>query len=160
MHKLFYAIGSLVCVAVLVIASGCGASDNQPSLSKKAFIVQGDAICGQTEAAQLKSLARYVKGHPEARKELEQPGSSAADRGLVTTAALPPIEEAVEKLERLSMPHGDEDELQSFFDELNGAILETEEQPSTFLTDAQNGPFKRADEVAARYGFQACAHLP
>jgi hypothetical protein len=142
----------LIAPAVLMLA-GCGGSDGDSTerpLTKAQYIKQADAICKKVDEKQHRVLAVYVKRHPKPR-----PTQSAA----IVAVALSPDKVGIEEIKSLNPPADDRHAIDSMLDEIDAAIKESEKHPTTVLA-VVHSPFKKVDQRAAKYGFEACSQLP
>jgi hypothetical protein len=145
------AIGGLVAVfaATALILGGCG-SDDAPSLSKKEFTKQANAIC-------IESNERREAEYKVRISELEtEKGFNEADREqLYLDVFIIPLLEMVGKLEDLDAPEGDEEKLDTMFEEIRegGEVLEGD--PS--LVWSVGSMFDKANKIGAEYGLTGCA---
>jgi hypothetical protein len=168
---------TLICLAIAALfAVGCGsssttggASGTEPStggdsssggesapqgkpLTKAAFIKQGDAICAEVPQEYNKNLEALEK---EAKKE-KKPKPTTAE--INSKAAVPPIHIAVEKLEKLGPPKGDEAEIEAIVKAMESAAKGVEAKPESELSGPKS-PFAEFQKLTTAYGFQGCSQL-
>jgi hypothetical protein len=130
-------------------ASGCGSSDPAAaSLTKKQFVLKAEAICRSAEKKQLEMGSRYFQEHPNAEEE-----------DAVVAAALPPIEEELERLRSLGVPAGDEAEVGAFFRALEESIEGARGNPKSAVL-AKGNVFEMPDRLGKKYGLEVCANNP
>lgn len=162
-------LGSIVAVAILVAGCGGGGGDtsggttagsagattnvksggSSEPLSKKEFIKQGDKICTKVPEAYAKEL-RVLEEKNIAKKKGEP---SPAEINL--NAAVPPIYVAVEELEELTPPAGDEAEAKAMIGALETAAKGIEEKPTSPLTGPES-PYDEFQKLTKKYGFKTC----
>jgi hypothetical protein len=121
-------------------------------LTKKAFIAQGDAICENVPkryGVKLKALEKESKARGNSKP-------SIAEANL--KAAVPPLFLAVEELEGLRPPTGDEQTAEAIVDSLEAAAKGLEEKPSAALTGPKS-PFAEFQKLTKEYGFKVCNKL-
>jgi hypothetical protein len=144
---------SVLCavIALTLTAVGCGGSDSD--LTKAEFLKRGDAICREINKQRDAAIRAYAAkiGRPQ------QPPSRLAQLGIVTEAALPPIEVEARKLEELGLPSEEEAKAQAIIDGLRSAVEKTRARPASVLGKARTGPFAEVSELAEEFGFQTCA---
>ena len=121
-------------------------------LSKKEFIAKGDAICETVP----KRYGVKVKGLEKEAKAQGKSKPSAAETNL--KAALPPLFIAIEELDGLIPPTGDEQTAESIVDALEAAAKGVEEKPSSPLTGPKS-PFVEFVKLTKGYGFKVCPLL-
>jgi len=147
-------LSALVLVFALVVglAAGCGGdSDSDASTPTKAeFIRQADALCEQADAKQEKDLQSY------ASKSSKDFSSQAVQENVITVVGMPPIQEQAEKIGKLEVPDGDEDEVRAIVDGIEAAVAKVEADPLS-MTREGDSPFTEADKLARTYGLKACA---
>lgn len=135
-----------------MLAMGCGGGGDESAATptKAEFIKRADGICAQTDEKQKAILQRYVKNHPGVK-----PNKAVEEN--IALATLPSVKVEVEELDDLSIPSGDVYEVQAIIDGIEKAVEEAEADPSKMLKGSSREPFKAVDELAAKYGFKACA---
>lgn len=157
MSKRFIALLAALAALALIVA-GCGGgsdsteSTSTSSLTKAAFVKQGNAICAKTEKEIIEGVGRFVKeGNPLKPKPLtEKQLAEIAERVLV-----PKVRRQIDEIRALGIPSGDEQEVEAFFAAAEEALKETEEDPSLFGKGGA-GPFAEANKLAREYGLTVC----
>jgi hypothetical protein len=144
-------------VAVVLAAAaiaGCGSSSSSnstSSLTKAQFIKQGEAICEQTNGAQLAVMGQVTN-------ELKGKSVSLPEREKeILAVALPPAQQEVEEIAALGIPGDDEGEAEAIVSNLEQAA---EESSSADEYAAVQSAYAGVNKEAAEYGFKACASLP
>jgi hypothetical protein len=138
-------------VAVGLVASGCGSSDDTttdstPSLTKAEFLKQGNAICtaGNKE---------INAGFNEALPKGKQPSKAELDEAL-ETVLIPSITKHVEEIRALGAPEGEEEAVEDFLAGAEEELEKGEEEPAYLATDAS---FKKTNQEAKAIGLTSCA---
>jgi hypothetical protein len=136
-------------IGLVALLSGCGGSDDEPSLTKAEFIKQGDAICAEAEEKKNAALAKAFQ------KKENQSSQKAVQERLVTDVALPPIAAMAEELSDLGAP---DDKATAIVEGYEAAVEEIEEDPAAAVS-SEKGPFAQPDKLAAEYGFKECSGI-
>src|SRR5215213_3666562 len=135
-------IAFIVLPLIAVLIAGCGSDGGSSSsdssaasgdegsapLSKAAFIKQGDAVCAQVPTQFRKALKELEKERQAAGKPPTVPPAEST-----TKAVVPALPEAVQGLEELDPPKGDEQQAEAIVAALAAAQKEFEEDPSAPL---------------------------
>lgn len=144
--------------AVALLAVGCGSSADgegntteEEAVTKAAFIKQADAICEQTDKTQKTEQRAFEKKYPEADS------SDPWQEKIVVEVGLPPVQTMAEELSELSVPSGDEEEIEAIVDGLEQGVDEAQANPSSMLKKGSAGPFTEVFKLTKEYGFKACA---
>ncbi len=122
-----------------------------PPLSKKAYVKEGDAICGGIPT-------NYNKELEALNKELKKKGQKPTKSEETLKAAVPPIYVAVEEFQQLSPPKGEEQKTEAIIAALEGAAKGLEEKPESELSGPKS-PFAEFQKLTKAYGFQFCSSL-
>lgn len=136
-------------LAVLTVAAslaslvGCG--DSQERLTKAQFIKGGDAICEQAGAEQAKLAGHYKQ------KEVA-PGYFE----VVTAVFVPPMEKELRQLKALSPPQADEKKVRVILKGIESGVKDAKADYLDLFVK-ETDPFAEANELARKYGLQACA---
>jgi len=129
-------------VAALSSLTGCGGGEEGPT--KAQFIRQGDAICRQAAAEQVKLASHYKK------KEIA-PGHYKA----TTSVVVPPMEKELRRLKGLSPPQDDEKKVRAILEGIESGVHDAQHDYLDVFYE-ENDPFAEANELARKYGFHAC----
>ncbi len=130
-------------VAWLSALIGCGGSEEQ--LTKAQFLERGDAICRQAGAEQVELAGHYKKGQVA-------PGEYEA----VTAVFVPPMEKELRRLRALNPPQDDEKEVGAILEGIESGVKDAKlDYLDLFVRETD--PFAEANELARKYGLQACA---
>lgn len=138
-----------VLLAALVVAGGCGGSD-EPAPTKTAFIKEADAICTAADKRKYELLPTFNKR--QAAEELDE----AAKAKLVVSMSMGVISKEAEELAALRAPEGDEEEIEAFIAGIETAIGKAKADPEK-TASGKSLPFKGVEAQAKRYGFVACS---
>lgn len=166
MKPLKVGLVGLVMLLTIVVGYGCGGGDDSSGsggttadgtssgapLSKAAFIKQGDAICEKVPARYQEEATKLGE---QAQKQ-GKPKPSTAEVNL--KAAVPPLDSAIEELEGLTPPSGDEDEAEAIVDALEVAAEGLEAKPTSELSGPKS-PFAEFQKLTREYGFKLCSQL-
>jgi hypothetical protein len=149
--------------ALALVAAGCGggggsteSSESTSSLSKAAFVKQGNAICAKTEEEVTAGVAKFTKEHGFSEKK---PPSATQIAELAEAVLVPKVRKQIEEIRALGIPSGDEKEVEAIFAAAEEALKETEEDPTVFGSGGI-GPFAKANELAREYGLTVCGSEP
>ncbi len=147
-------ITGLALLAVSALAAGCGGDDEKEALAKPDFVKQGNAICTKFEDSVEKSAEEAFAGL-ESEKDL----TPEIAREFFDDA-LPKFDQAVEDLDGLGAPDGDEDAVQAIVDagksdssKIADAKDDDEAIESFVLEDSATPEF---DKKAEAYGLTDC----
>ncbi|MGK2931564.1 MAG: hypothetical protein ACSLFD_02100 [Solirubrobacterales bacterium] len=135
---------TLLLASMAMVAAGCGDSDDDSGPSKDEYIAQADKICEE--------------GNADIAKIGEQLGANATKEetaALVESDLLPELESRAKELEGLERPSADEDELESYYQDLDDGISTIADDPEGVITGQQD-PFEASDKAAQEYGFKVC----
>jgi len=146
-----------VAAAVLAaLVAGCGGGDDTTdetvTLTKVAFIKQGDAICKAGNKEIQEGFEEFAKENnlPENKEPSKEQGVE-----LVETVLLPSIQQQGEELRELGAPEGDEEQVDAMLTALEDAVAEGEDEPES-LFSGDTDPFGDANQQAKDYGFKVC----
>jgi hypothetical protein len=127
-------------------------SKSSGPLTKAEFVKQGDAVCKKVPAGYQKSLQALEKEAKAAGK----PKPSKAEENL--KAAVPPLYTAVEELEALEPPSGEEQQAEAIVAALESAAKGLEANPTSELSGPKS-PFAEFQKLTGEYGFKLCSQL-
>jgi hypothetical protein len=149
------------CMAALVV-SGCGGDSSTGSgvietstIGRQQFIHEADAICASGSRWVLKQLSNYVE-------DRKAEGSKQSEAELVSEAlkqvGLPRVQAAIDDIEALGAPRGDEAQLEAFLTQLQQETdaLQNKSQLSMKAVFAEG--FTASGNLAREYGLKACAY--
>lgn len=163
----------IVAAAVLVVLVGCGggsgagttgadgetggtgtrstaaADGSGTAPAKAAFIKELDAVCEAIPNEYEKKRQALLRG-PEK--------SNATPTRINAVAAVPPIFTAVEAMEELTPPRGDEAEVEAMVDALEAAGKSLEKEPGLRLSGPES-PYAEFVALTAKYGTKFCNRL-
>jgi hypothetical protein len=142
-------------LAALMVASGCGGDSGGGGdpLTKAEFIRQGDAICKKGLREKNQAVERSLN-----ELSAKERADNATLERLLVEVALPPVQNMAEEVGDLGAPKGDEGKVTAIVDALVAALEKAESNPGIALTDSEK-IFGRPDELAGRYGLEACAKV-
>lgn len=163
-------LGSVLVVAVIVVGCGGGSDTSGGTsaggtsstttaastdgggggkpLTKKEFIKKGDQICSEVPTE-----------YQELKEKLEKESSKKPTTAEVNlAAAVPPVEAAVGKMEKLTPPKGDEAEIEAIIDALEAAGKGVEKNPTAPLIGPKSAYYE-FQQLTEKYGFALCTNL-
>ncbi len=126
-----------------------GEEKEKPSSEKAALIKEGDEICNRVPETYGKTLQALEK---------KNGGKQLPTKEANLKAAVPPLYTAVEELEQLSAPSGEEEELEAIVTALEAAAKGLEKKPGSPLSGPKS-PFAEFQKLTGEYGFQVCSQL-
>lgn len=133
------------------VFAGCGGGDDedQPSsISKAQYVKRADDICAATEKQQRKLLTNFQQENKNAK------GGPQLTEEMITSAAIPPLEDQAKELAELPSPSKDAAKAEAYVEAVEKAIKDIKKEPGTLL--AQPGAFDKAEEIAPDFGFKVC----
>lgn len=142
-------LGALATLAMLIAGCGGGGDDTTVTLTKVAFIKQGDAICKKGNAASGPEIEKFTK---ENGFTLEKASEDQAEE-VVTEVLVPNLQRQTEELDALGAPAGDEDEIDALVASLNEATSELEKDPSKYF---EENALAKPIRLENAYGFKIC----
>lgn len=149
-------------LAVLLLAAGCGGSDDagsvtvgaitvqNGSLSKEEFIEKADEIC---KAARKEFDADYSK-FLSANTSGKQSQATLA-KELVESVAVPDLEKEIDEISDLGAPQGYAQEVGAYLNALKARLDEGEKDPLGLISTSST--FKKAATLAKKAGLNGCA---
>jgi hypothetical protein len=139
---LLFCLAMAGAAALALAIAGCGGGESR--LTKAQFIKQGEAICRQAAVEQAKIASHYkgevVSGNFEA----------------VTAVFVPPMKKELRRLEALSPPQADEKEIGAILRAIESGVKDAKADYLDLFVK-ETDPFIRANTLARKYGFKACA---
>lgn len=142
----------LALIAVAGFAAGCGGGDDEEALSKPEFVKQANKVCTDFESTVEKAAEKAFAGLKSATDLTPEKAREFFD------AALPEFDKAVDEIEGLAAPEGDEDAVQE--------IIDAGRSDSQKIEDAEGDEIKRFvtqdsatpefDQKAEAYGLKDC----
>ena len=138
-----FALTLVVLIAVSVVAFGCGGDDSDSSasaapLTKAQFVKQANAIC---ERGRQKAVATQATSQ-----------AAAVSQGIV-----PAIRSSIDEVSALSVPEGDEEQVEAIFESLRRALDQATEQKVASVTQLE-ALLKKPGAEARQYGISSCAY--
>ena len=162
-------IGTLLLVAALLGAVGCGggsgsdsdtkaaadsttASSTTPAtLTKAQFIQEADQICDADSSVLPVKLAAYEQRAKQSGRPEEEVFEEFAEEVL-----LPTIETRLEKLHALGVPSGSEREAEAFIQAMENGVTAAQNGSAGTLAEFEK-PFEPAVKLGRAFGFKRCA---
>ncbi len=157
-------LSMLLAAVATAAAAGCGGDSSgsddaasaspapttvtSSSLSKSAFLKQGNAICTKGAKQVETALANLGK--------LKGKAAEAAARAFVPTFVAM-VESVIGEIQELGAPSGDEAEVEAILSAMQQAGKEGSEDPEATIEDLARS-FKKPDKLASDYGLTSCAY--
>lgn len=162
MSRHFFAL--VAAIATLAMAfGGCGSggdstdtAEGTSSVSKAEFVKKGNAICTKAEKEVEEGVEEFAK---ENNLSARKPPSEKQVEELAEELIVPSVRKQLMELRALGTPSGGAEELQAIFAAVEGALKETEENPSVFGKGGV-GPFAKANKLSREYGLTVCGAEP
>lgn len=159
MHHFRKIVGTLVAIAVVLLAVGCGGSDDSSSAStetisraptKAVFIKQADAFCKKAEGKRQAGIQAFLA---QSGLDPQQPLSTESRKEMALTVVLPPLRDTAEHLRALAVPN--ERQATKVIEEFEKASDRYEDGAVKGRQEAVD-PFTKVSRQAYEYGFKAC----
>jgi hypothetical protein len=162
-------IGTLLLVAALSVAAGCGGSDSSsdattatgstttassttpPTPTKAQFIQEADQICDSDSEILTVKLAAYEQRAKQTGRPEEEVFEEFAEDVL-----LPTVETRLEKLHALGLPSKGKQEAEAFFDAMEKGVSAAQQNSASTLAEFEK-PFDPAIKLGRAFGFKRCA---
>jgi hypothetical protein len=129
-----------------VLGFGCGDDDGGSDISKDDFIEQANAIC-EAGSADLQ----------EASEGFDENSTQEEIADFVTDVLVPNVRDQIDEIRDLGFPEGDEDELESIFDDTEEQLDEIADDPEAFIGADAEDPFADINQRMSDYGLTTCA---
>lgn len=159
--RLALALATALAAAALLAIAGCGGGDNDgstaaeaPTLTKKQFVREGQAICTRGYRRQARWMEAFYKRHGY---DWQEPSKKTREE--VNAAVVMKVEqEKIDELDALPVPAGDEAEIRKILESMERGIRVTEREPERLAepTEKKPEPFMEARELTADYGIWIC----
>lgn len=127
-----------------------GGSKSEP-LSKKVFVKEAEAIC--------RKIPTVYTERSEAVTKAMKKGQEPTPAELKLKAAVPTDDIAIEELEALPPPAGDEQKVEAIIRSLENAVKGFEEDPEKAEFTGPNSPFAEWQKLTKAYGLSFCSQL-
>jgi hypothetical protein len=143
---IFLSLLGLLAAASLI--AGCGDGDETTSLTKAEFITQANAACKKSDQernALFLKVGNELDANNVTKKDQER---------LIFEVLIPPYQKAINEIEALGAPAGDEKKVEEILKAMEGAIEKIESKPLLALTT--NAQFAEANKLSQDYGLKDC----
>jgi hypothetical protein len=141
-------------VALAAVAAGCGGGDgeDEATLTKAQFIKQADKICKKISEKNKEDFQAFVQ-KAQGEGGLEKSGGDIGQE-----VVLPNFEAKVAQLTELEPPSQGEKQITAWYEALEAALEEAQEDPNTLIGFAASpdAPLVEANRIAREYGFEEC----
>jgi len=124
-----------------------GAADGSKAMTKTEYKTRINEICIQVPP-----------NYKAALKELEKNGKKLSKSEKNLKAAVPPLYSAIEQMEGVNPPAGQEENLKTVIAALESAADGLEAKPTSELSGAKS-PFAEFQKVTKELGFETCSGL-
>jgi hypothetical protein len=148
-------LAGIVSFALLFVAiAGCGGSDEQ-TLSKREFLVRGNALCLKTVKTQSAVIEELTQ---EALEDKPAPSDGVDEqrRDEVVKTLSDSLRTLGSELSSLGAPSGDEKQVEDIAQAYEDAGDEAEERPQDFFSGVV---LRQPDAAAAAYGLNRCGTM-
>jgi hypothetical protein len=146
----------LLLASVAVLAIGCGGDEDEsaakgPPLSKAEFVQSANEICARGQRESQRWLDDYTKRTPQDQPQAE------FNSDVIKEGFLPTVRKVNDRIEELSPPDGDEDQIEAFLG-ANREAVETAEEKDVSAELEVDPAFKEPGKLARDYGISECAY--
>jgi hypothetical protein len=147
-------VAAIWAVVLLLALAGCGGGSDEPTLTKKQYVRQGNRICRHGYKRQARWVEAFDKAHGFNYGEPNKHEREVTN----TVIALKVEREKIQELEALPVPEGDEARLRKIFKAMEEGIRQSEKHPDYLAepTPAHPEPFQEARDLATAYGIWIC----
>jgi hypothetical protein len=137
-----------IAVAIAASSTGCGADESaEAALTKAQYGHRANLICNHASIEGAKRAGAYASEHP-----------NGTETGMYAYAGPPTLEKALEKLEELPLPSGNEAGIEAFIDKFEQGVKKIKKNPA--LIAAEPNPFNAARKLAKQYELGDCGLVP
>lgn len=142
---------ALAALAALVVGCGDGDETTTASLTKPQFLTQGNALCKELETKRSNEVNDIIAGLKPGEKL-----SDARQTQMVETIIIPNYEEAIDGLEELGAPEGDEAKVEELIKAMEKTQKTLEEDPEEAIFNVLM--FEEPNKLAQSYGLNSCVY--
>jgi hypothetical protein len=141
------AIGSIVGLAVLValLAAGCGGGSEE-TVTKSDFVRQGNAVCGKWQQARGNAFQ-------EVNSKFKPP-ITQAKREKAILYVLEPYGDAIQGLQELDPPAGEEEKVEAMIKAMEEAFDQAQANPGSLISST--AAFNKSNQLVEDYGLKEC----
>jgi len=141
------AIGSIVGLAVLaLLAVGCGGGGSDETVTKSDFVRQGNAVCG-----------KWQQARGDAFREVNskfKPPVTQAKREKAILFVLEPYGDAIQGLNELEPPAGEEAKVEAMIGAAEEAFDRAQADPGSLISSG--AAFNKSNQLFEEYGLKEC----
>ncbi len=149
MRKALSALALTGASVLLLAACGSSGSDTTATITKAAFLKQGNAICANGNKEIDQASNEIFKSVPA-----NQQPSQAQLEEFVNGTIIPSVEGQVAAIDALPVPSGDEAQVQAILDAAQQGIEQGKQDPASLTGNGD--PFAKANKLANEYGLTEC----
>lgn len=131
-------------------ATGTEAAESEPTGEKAEFIAAADEICAE---AAVDERAQLSEQFPDTSPE---EFTNADVSAIVRDILIPSLENQVERIEELSPPEGEEEQVEEITAALRRGIDELKADPNAVREGGSLPELAEASRMATAYGFEQC----
>lgn len=128
--------------------SGSGEELSSKTISKKAFVKRGNAVCEAT-------VGRVTAKAAPTLQEASDEDRIATEEELVESVFIPSLQTEVEQLAELGAPAGDRAQVEAILAAIQKVVDDSEADPAAAVA-AKGNQYAGAARVADRYGLTEC----
>jgi hypothetical protein len=132
-------------MAALLMA-GCGGGGSDEAMTKSDFVKEGNAICGKWQKAR---STRFNEVGTRFKPPVTQ-----AKREKAILFVLEPYEDALQGLNELEPPAGEEQKVEAMIKAAEDALAQGQASPGTLLSSS--AAFNKSNELFEKYGLKEC----
>jgi hypothetical protein len=141
-------IAILMALGLVAGMLGCGGGASEDNtVTKSAFVKQGNEICTEWQAARSAVFARF-------NAKFEGQKATRTDKEEGVLELLQPYEKASSRLAALTPPDGDEEKVEAIVSAMEEGAGKIKAQPLSALTNSS--AFEEANELSSAYGLKEC----
>jgi hypothetical protein len=138
-----------IVAGLALVGAACGGDSS--SLTKAEFAKQAEKICEKAKAREIAAFAAST-----AESQQKNLNGEAASKFIVD-GALQPIEAMIDEIGELGTPNGDQGQVAEIVQAFESSTDKAQQDPAAALRSAS--VYRKADQVAARYGLTACSEF-
>lgn len=142
---------SFIAIVAALALAGAGCGGGSSSLTKAEFTKQAEKICEDAKAREITAFTT------SAAKSQQKKLSGEAASKFIVEGTLQPVEAMADEIGELGTPSGDRGQVAKIIEAFESTADEARQDPAAALK--ATGVYRKADQVAARYGLTACSEF-